>query len=97
MGKKDYYEILSVKADATDDEVRIGATDSPSCGVKSTSASTSVQCSEGPSRVQVRTAYLKLALKWHPDKHHGNDAATNKFQEISEAYHVLSDPLKRAE
>lgn len=64
-GTQDYYEILSVTEDATDDEVR--------------------------------TAYLKLALKWHPDKHHGNDAATNKFQEISEAYHVLSDPLKRAE
>lgn len=35
------------------------------------------------------------AQKWHPDKHKCNDAATTKFQEINEAYSVLSDPEKR--
>eukprot|EP00250_Pteridium_aquilinum_P009075 c18427_g1_i1 orf=847-1215(-) len=43
----------------------------------------------------IRTNYLRLALKWHPDKHKGEDYATVKFQEISEAYRVLSDPIKR--
>jgi len=45
----------------------------------------------------IRTSYLRLALKWHPDKHNGASAATLKFQEISEAYRVLSDPLMRHE
>ncbi|XP_057860768.1 uncharacterized protein LOC131069391 isoform X2 [Cryptomeria japonica] len=44
---------------------------------------------------KIRTNYLRLALKWHPDKHKGDDAATAKFQEINEAYTVLSDRVKR--
>eukprot|EP00246_Nothoceros_aenigmaticus_P005076 TRINITY_DN1690_c0_g1_i1.p1 TRINITY_DN1690_c0_g1~~TRINITY_DN1690_c0_g1_i1.p1 ORF type:complete len:127 (+),score=21.64 TRINITY_DN1690_c0_g1_i1:213-593(+) len=43
----------------------------------------------------IRNSYLRLALKWHPDKHNGDNAATLKFQEINEAYKVLSDPIKR--
>ncbi|XP_031124963.1 uncharacterized protein LOC116027459 isoform X2 [Ipomoea triloba] len=35
--------------------------------------------------------------KWHPDKLKGQDTATSRFQEINEAYQVLSDPLKRQE
>lgn len=35
--------------------------------------------------------------KWHPDKHGDANAATLKFQEINEAYRVLSDPVKRYE
>ncbi|KAL8471135.1 hypothetical protein ACS0TY_028100 [Phlomoides rotata] len=35
--------------------------------------------------------------KWHPDKHKGDSAVTAKFQEINEAYSVLSDPDKRLE
>ena len=43
----------------------------------------------------IRLAYKKLAFKWHPDKNQGDDTATKKFQEISEAYSILSDPDKR--
>ncbi|KAF5442574.1 hypothetical protein F2P56_035218 [Juglans regia] len=43
----------------------------------------------------IRLNYLRLALKWHPDKHKGDSAATEKFQEINAAYKVLSDPAKR--
>lgn len=61
--RKDFYKILEVDFDATEESIR--------------------------------TNYLRLALKWHPDKHKGEDFATAKFQEISEAYNVLSDPGKR--
>ena len=45
---------------------------------------------------QLKSAYRKLAMKWHPDKNHDNQAeAQAKFQEISEAYDVLSDPKKK--
>ncbi|GAY43251.1 hypothetical protein CUMW_073060 [Citrus unshiu] len=60
---KDYYKILEVDYDATDEKIRLN--------------------------------YRKLALKWHPDKHNGDSAVTAKFQEINEAYTVLSDPDKR--
>lgn len=43
----------------------------------------------------IRTNYLRLALRWHPDKHKGEEFATARFQEINEAYKVLSDPVKR--
>ncbi|KAG2708839.1 hypothetical protein I3843_05G192000 [Carya illinoinensis] len=43
----------------------------------------------------IRLNYLRLALKWHPDKHKGDSAVTAKFQEINEAYKVLIDPDKR--
>ncbi|KAL5568285.1 hypothetical protein UlMin_024860 [Ulmus minor] len=45
----------------------------------------------------IRLNYRRLALKWHPDKHKGDDTVTAKFQEINEAYRVLSDPEKRIE
>lgn len=63
MGK-DYYAILGVPRDATDD--------------------------------QIKKAYRKLAIKWHPDRNKDNEKeATAKFQEIGEAYDVLSDSRKR--
>lgn len=62
---KDYYKILEVDYDATDDAIR--------------------------------SNYIRLALKWHPDKQKDEDSATSRFQEINEAYQVLSDPVRRRE
>ncbi|KAL5724385.1 hypothetical protein ACHQM5_007656 [Ranunculus cassubicifolius] len=59
----DYYKVLEVDYDATDEKIRVH--------------------------------YRRLALRWHPDKHKGDYAVTAKFQEINEAYRVLSDPVKR--
>ncbi|XP_068635205.1 uncharacterized protein [Aristolochia californica] len=61
--KKDYYKVLEVDYDATEETIR--------------------------------SSYRRLALKWHPDKHKGDNNVTTKFQEINEAYKVLSDPAKR--
>ncbi|OMJ11689.1 DnaJ-like protein [Smittium culicis] len=45
----------------------------------------------------LKKAYRKLALKWHPDKNHGNsEEATIRFSEIKEAYETLSDPQERS-
>ncbi|HHV38392.1 MAG TPA: molecular chaperone DnaJ [Tepidimicrobium sp.] len=60
---KDYYEILNVSKDATEDEIR--------------------------------SAYRRLAKKYHPDLNPGDEEAEKKFKEINEAYEVLGDPEKR--
>jgi DnaJ-class molecular chaperone len=44
---------------------------------------------------EIKSAYRKAALKWHPDKHKGEKDAEKKFKEINEAYEVLSDKQKR--
>ena len=62
--KKDYYSILGVKKNSTDDEIK--------------------------------KAYRKLAMQFHPDKNPGDKKAEEKFKEATEAYDILSDPKKRA-
>ena len=63
MGKEDYYNVLGVERNASQDDVK--------------------------------RAYRKLALKYHPDKNQGNKQAEEKFKVAAEAYEVISDPDKR--
>jgi len=64
MAKRDYYEVLGVKKDAGNDDIK--------------------------------EAYRKLALQFHPDRNPGNKEAEGKFREATESYEVLSDSQKRA-
>ena len=64
VSKADYYEVLGVSRDASDQELK--------------------------------SAYRKQAMKYHPDRNPGDHAAEEKFKEASEAYQVLSDADKRA-
>ena len=52
--------------------------------------------SRSASADEIRSAYRKLAMKYHPDHNAGNKQAEEKFKEINEAYQVLSDSQKRA-
>ncbi|GFQ05970.1 chaperone protein Dnaj 72 [Phtheirospermum japonicum] len=54
------------------------------------------------SKEEIKQAFRKLAVKFHPDKHsqsseHLRDSATHKFKQLSEAYETLIDDRKRAE
>ncbi|HEX7730131.1 MAG TPA: molecular chaperone DnaJ [Terracidiphilus sp.] len=64
VSKADYYEVLGVSREASDQELK--------------------------------SAYRKQAMKYHPDRNPGDRAAEEKFKEASEAYQVLSDADKRA-
>ena len=50
------------------------------------------------SAAEIKAAYRKKALEWHPDRHKGEDKdeAERKFKEINEAYQILTDPQKKA-
>lgn len=63
MAKRDYYEVLGVSKDASEDEIK--------------------------------KAYRKIAIKYHPDRNPGDKTAEDKFKEAAEAYDVLHDPQKR--
>src|SRR5205823_1839999 len=45
---------------------------------------------------KLKSAFRKLAMKWHPDKNRGDATSEVKFKEINEAYEVLKDGEKRA-
>lgn len=64
MAKRDYYEVLGVARNASEDEIK--------------------------------KAYRKAAIKFHPDKNPGDASAEEKFKEAAEAYEVLSNGDKRA-
>jgi len=50
----------------------------------------------GASEAEIKKAYRRLAMKYHPDRNPDNKKAEESFKEISEAYEILSDPNKKA-
>ena len=49
------------------------------------------------TETEIKKSYRQLALKYHPDRNPGNKESEEKFREISEAYHILTDPQKRSQ
>ncbi|MBP9920337.1 MAG: DnaJ domain-containing protein, partial [Proteiniclasticum sp.] len=52
---------------------------------------------KGADEKQIKSAFRKLAIKYHPDKNPGDKEAEENFKEINEAYQILSDPQKKAQ
>jgi molecular chaperone DnaJ len=52
--------------------------------------------SRDASERDVKKAYKRLAMKYHPDRNPGDESAADKFKEVKEAYEVLTDPQKKA-
>ncbi len=50
---------------------------------------------KGASEADIKKAFRKMALKYHPDKNPGDKTAEEKFKEVNEAYSILSDPEKK--
>ena len=48
------------------------------------------------NEADIKKAYRRLAMEWHPDKHKGDKKAEDKFKEINKAYETLSDPQKKS-
>ena len=55
-----------------------------------------LEVSKSASQEEIKKAYRKIAIKYHPDKNPDNKEAEEKFKEAAEAYEILSDPDKRA-
>ncbi len=55
-----------------------------------------LEVSRTASDEEVKAAYRRLAMRWHPDRNNGSKEAEEKFKSLTEAYDVLRDPQKRA-
>src|SRR3954463_2170587 len=51
---------------------------------------------KGSSEAEMKAAYRKLAMQWHPDRNPGDKDCEHRFKEINEAYDILKDEQKRA-
>jgi len=56
---------------------------------------TTLDISKSASQGEIKSAYRKMTIRWHPDKNQGSKAAEEKFKKVADAYSVLSDPEKR--
>ena len=54
-----------------------------------------LEISRGASGNEIKKAYRRLALKFHPDRNQGDKESEEKFKKINEAYQILSDAQKR--
>ena len=54
-----------------------------------------LEIDKNATQEEIKKAYRKLSLKWHPDKNSGSKEAEEKFKEINRAYQILSDPETR--
>ncbi|KAL2160667.1 hypothetical protein VTH06DRAFT_1355 [Thermothelomyces fergusii] len=63
--------------------------------VKETALYNLLNVSPNATQDEIKKAYRKAALRWHPDKNPGDAKAAEKFKEVSQAFEILSDPEKR--